>query len=113
MSKGDSITVTTLVGEAVRVEASRAGRRVRQEEHSRNKTRWLDVFEVTRGGRPTGNTVSVRYEQVVAVTVTVRDEAETQARTRAAAPKRPKRSDPVPGQVEMFDLLDEPPESGE
>ena len=101
MSKGDTVEVTTLGGATVRVEASRAGRRVTQTEHSRNKTRWLDVSEVTRGGRETGTKVSVRFDQVVSVAVSLRDTAEAEAKQRSRRPK-------PPGAEQQLGLLDDP-----
>ena len=79
MSKGDFIEVTTLTGGKGRIEALRAGRRVEQKAREFNKVRWIDVKEVTRGGNPTGNTMSIRLDQVVSIWVATQDTTDAMA----------------------------------
>lgn len=71
MAKGDSIEVMIAGGTGdmpiVRtLQASKAGRRV-ERKTSTGRTKWVDVTEVTRNGRPTGNKLSVRLEAVLSI----------------------------------------------
>jgi hypothetical protein len=61
MSKGDRVTVHTAIG-PLTVTASRNGRRV-----TVAKGTMTVVEEVTRGGRSTGNSISVKPVHVVAI----------------------------------------------
>lgn len=70
MSKGDSIEVLVSTPSDARsyvVTATKAGRSVVQSTRPARKPIWLDVNEVTRTNRPTGNRLTFRLDAVLAI----------------------------------------------
>jgi hypothetical protein len=70
MAKGDLIEVE--IGYAggrysTCVLASKAGRTVRRKHRVTKQGTWLDVDEMTRTGRTTGNSLSVRVDSVLSI----------------------------------------------
>jgi hypothetical protein len=89
MSKGDRVTVHTPIG-ALSVTASRNGRQVRV-----TKGSMTVVEELTRGGRPTGTTLSVRPAHVIAI---------EEVRVFEDAPAKPRAKKPSPFTQVALDL---------
>jgi hypothetical protein len=92
VAKGDTIEV--MVGTAdgsrtYRLTAGKAGRRVTHTTRVRRKVAWLDVEEVTRTNRPTGNLVSIPLAAVLGLsvsTIDVPDEPKARPRKARVAP---------------------------
>jgi len=93
--KGDYIdaTVRTSTGTlTVRVTARKAGRRVQRKAKTWDKTGWVEIMEVTRFGKPCGNTAQVRGSEVLSI----EEHLQTDEKPRAS------RGKPKPKTLPMF-----------
>lgn len=89
MSKGDKVTIHTPIG-ALTVTASRNGRQVRV-----TKGSMTVVEELTRGGRPTGTSLSVKPAHVIAI---------AEDRIFDESPSKPKKAKKAPFEQVALDL---------
>lgn len=86
MSKGDAVEVmvgTPNGSQTFALVASKAGRIVRQAVRSRSKVQWLDVEEMTRTAKVTGNKMSFRLAGVLAVRETTSDVPDEKPKPKA------------------------------
>ncbi len=106
MAKGDCVEVTTTQGVTMRIEAARGGRRLVSSTHTRSKLQWLDVEEVTRGGRPTGTCLRVRLDQLACIRelTATEDPAPIQ---EPVVVKRQRRKRVEPESLPMFDGVEQ------
>lgn len=68
MSRGDTYEARLSDGGAIALRASKRGRRLSAPRHfTQAKVQWIEVSELTQFGRPTGNKLTVRLDQVLAI----------------------------------------------
>lgn len=68
MAKGDWVRVVTVDGTSHEAMADKDGRRVEHRFVTRAKQQWIEMSVVTRGGRPTGMSLTIPLALVRSIT---------------------------------------------